>query len=308
MKQSKPSFSHMIKTAVCVVALVNLAVLFLFQYELPSFFTSKAKEIENSAAAESESDTTETEPEPTAEEAAYTFSFDPDPLTYDGTTELDLLSGVSLTDPNGNAVDTLIFTNIRTADAITSKTIEYFAETEDGRVSATRGLQLANYSGPSITLPETLPEIDESMLNSVLSAMPTDGTFRADDGFGNDITSSITYEYTQNEASPNLVHYTFTITNKLNDSVSVEADLTLGAPKPVITLTTDAVTVAANTYFNPISYVATAVDVDGSSIFERIIINGNVNTGVPGTYVLEYMSFSPDGTRSLPKTLTVTVQ
>lgn len=306
MKQSKPSFSHMIKTAVCVVALVNLAVLFLFQYELPSLFTSKAKETGDSAAAESESDTTE--PEPDAEEAGYTFSFDPDPLTYDGTTELDLLSGVSLTDPNGNAVDTLIFTNIRTADAITAKTIEYFAETEDGRVSATRGLQLANYSGPSITLPETLPEIDESMLNSVLSAMPTDGTFRADDGFGNDITASITYEYTQNEASPNLIHYTFTITNKLNDSVSAEADLTLGAPKPVITLTTDAVTIPVNTYFNPISYVASAVDVDGSSIFERIIVNGDINTGVPGTYVLEYMSFSPDGTRSLPKTLTVTVQ
>ena len=81
MKQSKPSFSHMIKTAVCVVALVNLAVLFLFQYELPSFFTSKAKETEDSAAVESESDTTETEPEPTAAETAYTFAFDPDPLT-----------------------------------------------------------------------------------------------------------------------------------------------------------------------------------------------------------------------------------
>lgn len=307
MKQNKPSFSRTIKTILCAVALINLAVLFLFQYELPSFFTSKDKGTENSAA-ESESDTTEAEPEATTAEAAYTFSFDPDPLTYDGTTELDLLSGVSLTGPDGAAVNTLIFTNIRTADSITSKTVEYFAETEDGRVSATRGLQLANYSGPSITLPETLPEIDETMLNSVLSAMPTDGSFRADDGFGNDITASITYEYTQTEASPNLVHYTFTITNKLNDSVSVEADLPLGAPKPVITLTTDAVTVAANTYFNPMSYVATAVDVDGSSLFERIIISGEVNTRVPGTYVLEYISFSPDGTRSLPKTLTVTVQ
>ncbi len=306
MKQSKQSFSRILKGGVCVAALVNLAALFLFQYELPSFLTPKHKDTQNSAASESETDTTESEPIP--EEITYGFSFDPDPLTYDGSTELDLLSGVTLTDSNGAAVDTLIFTNIRTSDAITSKTIEYFAETDAGRVSATRGLQLVNYNGPSITLPETLPEIEESMLNSVLSVMPTDGSFRADDGFGNDITSSITYEYTQNEASPNLIHYTFKITNKFNDSVSAEADLPLGSPKPIITLTTDAVTIAVNTYFNPMSYVATAVDVDGSSLFERIIIDGNVNTGVPGTYVLEYTSFSPDGTRSLPKTLTVTVQ
>ena len=172
----------------CIAALVNLAALFLFQYELPSFLTPKHKDTQNSA----ESETDSAEPEPTQEELAYEFSFEPDSITYDGSTELDLLSGVTLTDSNGTAVDTLIFTNIRTADAITSKTIEYFAETDAGRVSATRGLQLVNYNGPSITLPETLPEIEESMLNSVLSVMPTDGSFRADDGFGNDITSSIT--------------------------------------------------------------------------------------------------------------------
>lgn len=305
MKRKNPSFSLILKTAVCIAALVNLAALFLFQYELPLPGRSDISQTTNPAAV---SQTNTAVPEPTAAAATYTFSFNPDTLVYDGTTELDLLSGVSLTDQNGNAVDASIFTNIRTADSISSKTIEYFAETGAGLVSGTRNLLLMNYYGPSITLPQTLPEIEESMLDSVLSVMSAEEGFRADDGFGNDITSAITCEYTQNDASPNLIHYKFTITNKFNDSASAEVDLALGSPKPIITLTTDTVAIAANTYFNPISYVATAVDVDGSSLFEQIIINGEVNVSVPGTYTLEYYSFSSDGTRSLPKTLTVIVQ
>lgn len=298
MNLKKPSFSQ-IKAAICILALINLAALFIFNYELPSFLTDKADTDKSSDVS--------TEKSP-AEEAGYAFSFEPESLTYDGSTELDLLSGVTLTGPDGTALDAEIFARISTGSSISEKVIEYSADTDAGQLTASRDLKLVNYNGPAIILPDPLPEIDETMLDSISSAMPSDGTFRAEDGYGNDITSSITFSYTRDETDPTKVHYTFTITNMFNDSATVEAAFTIANPKPVITLTENAVTIKKNSAFSPSSYIASAVDVDGSSILHKVTIEGKVNTWKVGTYTLVYSVTGGDGSSSIPKELVITVE
>lgn len=217
------SVSSILKPAVCVFGVANLAALFLFNYEPFSIFNRHPEEHEISAAVLSSSQMNE------HTSSEYTFSFEPEALTYDGSTQLDLLNGVSLTAPDGTISDAQIFTHIRTGDSMSQKIIEYSADTDSGRVTASRSLHLQNYNGPSITLPQSLPMIDDAHLESVLYVMPTDGTFRADDGYGNDITSSVTFSYKKDDANPAVIHYVFTVTNLFNDMTAVEADLSLAS-------------------------------------------------------------------------------
>ena len=295
--KKKLSFFH-IKVIICILALVNLAALFIFHYGLPPFLAGN-NDTSGTISAEATS---------TAEDAGYAFTFESDTLTYDGNSELNLLEGITLTGPDGTIPDTEIYARISTGDSISEKVVEYSADTDAGQLTASRRLKLMNYRGPSITLPDPLPEVEETMLDSVLTAMPDDGTFLADDGYGNDITSSVTFSYTRNESFPGKVHYIFTVTNMFNDSVSAEADFTIADPRPVVTLTENAVTIKKNSGFSPEAYIASAVDTDGSSLLQSVTIEGQVDIRHPGTYTLVYTATGADGRSSLPQRLSVTVE
>lgn len=296
MRRGTKIISGFFKLLIVILAVGNLAALFLFDYKIPDFLKSPE-------AATSEEDSSQQED--TA--PVYSIQMDSDTLTYDGNARLDLLSGVTLTGPDGAVSDGEIFAHIKTGDTVSQKIIEYTADTDDGRVTASRTLMLQNYNGPSIHLPETLPQISDEQLDSVLTLMPSDGSFHADDGYGNDITSAVTASYTMDDSNSGVIHYVFSVTNSYNDTVSVPADLSITRTKPIITLKESAVTVPLNSGFDALSYVASAEDVDGSSLFTRIQIQGSVNTGTAGEYVLTYMVTSPSGAVSDAKELKVTV-
>lgn len=295
--KKKRSFFY-IKVAICILALINLAALFIFHYSDSSLLTGKNDTDEFSSVDKSTA----------AEDAGYAFSFEPDSLTYDGNSELDLLEGVTLTGPDGTSADTEIYARISTGDSISEKIIEYSADTDAGQITASRELKLKNYRGPSITLPDPLPKVEETMLDSVLTVIPDNGTFLADDGYGNDITSSVTFSYTRDESFPAKVHYIFTVTNMFNDSAVTEADFTIADPRPVVTLTANAVTIKKNSGFSPEAYIASAVDTDGSSLLQSVTIEGQVDMRQPGTYTLIYTVTGADGRSSLPAELVVTVE
>lgn len=307
MKRKKHTLFNIIKILVMILALGNLAALFIFDYELPDFLTElTGKDSAQTAEVRSEDELSE---DASAEKDAFSFKLDTDTFTYDGTSKLDLLNGVSVvSSENGQPVDTDIFAHIKTGDSVSRKIVEYTADTEGGQIKASRTLELSNYNGPSIKLPETLPPLEDSQLDSVLELMPADGSFRADDGYGNDITPAVKASYKRDENDSSLVHFTFTITNSFNDTVSAEMNINLIRTKPVITLKESAVTLTVNSAFNPLEYVSVAEDVDGSSLFHSIIINGSVNTGEAGEYILTYMVSSPSGAVSDPKELKVSVQ
>ena len=215
MKKNKSIFFRIFKFLVVAAALINLAALFLFDYKIPDFLTPSKE----SSVQEKEVSSVE---EPSGE---YSIEMLSDSFSYDGTGTLDLLNGVTLKGPEGTVSNAKIFAHIKTGDSLSRKIVEYTADTPQGQVSASRNLKLDNYKGPSITLPSVLPQIEANQLDSILTAMPSDGSFRADDGYGNDITGSVKASYTADPDDASLIHYVFTITNSYNDSVSVAADL-----------------------------------------------------------------------------------
>lgn len=302
MKQGKQKIFKVLKTAIVILSLGNLAALFLFQYELPQFFQLKKEEPEQTE------DITPDVPEDSAEDIQYSIQLDTETLTYDGSTELNLLDGVSLVSSEGEVSDIDIFAHIKTGDSLSTKIIEYSADTEKGQITASRTLELSNYNGPSITLPESLPQLEEDELDSMLSSISDYEDFYADDGYGNDITSAVSVSYTRDEDDPNRICYTFTVTNTFNDTVSEEAYLTISGSRPVITLKQSTVTISVGSTFNALNYVENAVDVDGSSLFHRIHIVGSVDADTVGTYTLTYSVTTTEGNSSLPKELTVIVE
>ena len=119
------------------------------------------------------------------------FSFDPPELTYDGTGEIDLLSGVSLNGITGQPLRDLVFTKIQIGSHTSEKIIVYSADTENGKATARRTLKLINYHKPEITLPDELPEVTPDTADSILSLLLDNGTLSVDDGFGNEAADKL---------------------------------------------------------------------------------------------------------------------
>lgn len=298
MKFIKAFFINLFKFLVVVLAIANLIALFIFEYEIPGFLRPVISEFY--------SEETSAQAEDVLEEPV--FHFTTDTLTYDGTSTLNLLDGVSLTKSDGSVSNLDIFVHIKTGSSLTKKIIEYSADTPQGQVSATRNLELENYSGPVLQIPDTLPEITEEQLNTILSFMPKDGSFYAHDGYGKDISNSVTSDYTINLDDPSIIHYVFSVTNSFNDTVSVFADLTLNRTRPVVLLSDDFVTLEINAEFNPLEYIILAEDVDGTSLLQEVKVDGELNLRVPGRYTLTYTVTSDDQITSLPQTLTIVIQ
>lgn len=298
MKFIKTFFIYLFKFLVVMLAVGNLVALFIFDYKIPDFLRPALSEFYP------EQIPTQVEEVPTKP----MFQFTSDTLTHDGTSTLDLLDGVSLIKSDGSVSNLDIFVHIKTGSSLTQKIIEYTADTSQGQVSAERKLELKNYSGPKLKLPDSLPEITEEQLDTILSLMPTDGSFYADDGYGKDITNAVTTEYTVDLNDPSTIHYVFSITNSFNDTVSVSADLTLQRTRPVILLSNDFITIERNTEFNPLEYIILAEDIDGTSLLQKVKIDGELNLRVPGQYTLTYTVTSDDKITSLPQTLTVVIQ
>ena len=318
MKFIKSFFINFLKVLVIVLAVLNLIALFVFDYKIPVFLRpviseyipeeslSNIPEFLRPVFSEIYPEEVSTEAEVVSENS--TFQFESDPLIYDGTTTLDLLDGVSVAASDKNISDLDIFVHIKTGSSLTNKIIEYSVNTFEGQITASRELELKNYSGPTLKIPKTLPEVTEDQLDSILSLMSDDKSFYADDGYGNDISNAVTSEYTIDPNNPSIIHYIFSVTNSFNDTISASADLKIERTRPVILLSTDQVTIRKGDEFNPLEYIVLAEDVDGTSLFEDVIIEGELDLRKPGRYTLSYYVTSYDGTHSLPQTLTVVVQ
>lgn len=295
MNAKTPIVLRILKCGIAAIAVLNLVALFLFQYTLPDFSLPTIPDpfLLSGDASSGETD------------SQYFFEFEDDTLTYDGSGTLDLLEGVTLMSPDGALPPDTIYARIRTESASSQKLIEYTADTDGGQISATRKLQLSNYAGPAIHLPAELPTLSDP--EDALETLRADEAFYAKDGFDNDITSSISVTYTVDNDDPFLVHYTFSITNSLNDTATADADISLEA-KPMITLSEDTVTLSIGESFSPLRYVASAVDANGKSMTNYIGVENPVNTRTPGTYTVTYTIYAPDGSASAPAELTVIVK
>lgn len=295
MKQN--NFLHRLKYILTVVASINLILLFVFHYEMPNFLKHKlAKNTTTSSTLQ------------TSAAETLTITFDSEEMTYSGKGNLNLTKGVTITDENGVEVKASLFSEIKDGSKKNLKTVQYIAEDSYGNTgSATRILHLKGYKGPSIQASTELPSIDDTELSSLTSIFKDSSALSADDGYGNDITSSIDVAYTVKDQSAKEVVLTFQVTNLFNDTASHTIILPLHRTKPLIVLSAESIHLNLGTAFLPASYVTSATDEDGNDISTGVYTEGDISTEAPGTYRIIYKLKDAQGNEADPVPLKITV-
>lgn len=290
---------------ICILlAIGNLLFLFLFDYQIPDFlrpYFSSDPILEETEAIEAE----------TAVDPTITIEVPSHKLEYDGSDDLDLMDGVSVIDISGIARKEIqVFVSMKAGNTRKEKIIEYSATDENGnRVTAERKLSLiGSYSGPFIEILGEMPSVMDDELPSLASLLADEGLIRAEDGFGRDVTTSVTSSIKSEDTESGECIVTLSITNMLNDTYSTEVTVSTQFDGPMLKLTTDKITLNTGDSFSFYEYIAAAQDEDGNSLFESISMKGSVDTYTPGEYVLEFYCTDASGTPSPSKKLTVIVK
>lgn len=290
---------QILKYAAVVLAVLNLILLFVFQYDIPGV------DLPRPALPKFSSGNSDM-PEDAEPNVRFSFLFEEETLTLDRETEIDLLRGVTLNGPDGPVEGANISVTVLPGESAAEKIVEYSADTEEGTITAQRPVTLVKYNGPIIRFPEELPSL--SSPDDALEVLKKDEAFFAKNGFGKLITDDITAEYTLDEEDPTIAHFTFKVVNILNDEAVEKVDITL-APKPVLKLTTDTVTISKGTHFYPLNYIESAVGPDGTDLDKNVsVLKNDVNRYTPGTYTVTYVIYAPGFDDSDPVDLTVIVE
>lgn len=229
------------------------------------------------------------------------FKFEPEELTYDGNGKLDFLQGVSLDNYSPRELKDMVFISISTGDNQSQKVVEYTADTKEGRARSRRLLNLKNYKGPKIELPDDMPSATEATVDHLAEIMSTEDDFKVDDGFGRDARMHVQVELERAKQNSALVYCTFILENEFADRVVAKSELILTGMPATISLTDSVVYLNVGDYFDPSLFIESAVDADGRSILEEVYYDGDVDTSQPGEYEVYY------GLREQSAVLTVIV-
>ena len=125
----------------------------------------------------------------------------------------------------------------------------------------------------------------------------------------NHVTAALMADYEEISSDSMQYRATFSVTNRAGKTVSETCTITTQAgTKPLLELTSDSITLSVGDSFYFMSYIKTARDIDGTSLDTRISISGVVDTSTPGTYELEYYTYSRITSERASKVLTIYVQ
>lgn len=232
-----------------------------------------------------------------------TLTFETEEIVFDGSGKLDLLEGVYADDGNGNDVTSEVSTVITSAGTQTRKIVRYTFNDANGRIiSKTRTLVMKNYEGPSIFVKDEL-ELTAEELDDIVNVLFDRDELWAKDGYGKDITGSVTC--VREHIADEKYTVTFTVANDYLDSVKtvVSANISGAVKDPVIKLYHETVTLEKGDEFAPLQMVASVSNGSASNIK----IDSNVDEFVPGNYRVIYTLYSPDGTARTTETLHVNV-
>lgn len=313
---SKSNGGHFFKTFFQIIlfflASGNLIALFVFNYNLPGLqkITGPSYAAGTNTTIASPESLETTNKNENFTDTSLTINVPDGILSYNGIGTLDLAEGVTVTDTSGNLVDCDIFTSIKAGASSKNKIIEYSVEDADGnRITAERTLKLGdNYHGPSIEVNGDIPTLTKEELNHITTLLIDSNLLKGDDGFGQDITSSITasVKSTDNLNGSSIV--TLNVVNMLNDTVSKDISVSVEIDGPILKLSTNRVTINRGSRFDALRYVEFARDKNGQSLSSRIRVSGSVDTNTPGEYSVEIYATDYDGVKTPVQTLKVTVE
>ncbi len=234
------------------------------------------------------------------------ITFSEEEIYYDGNGDLNLMEGVTAIDHDGSDALEKVFVEIKTNKNIKEKILRYSLVDCNGiKVYGERRLYLENYTGPKINVRAITLNSQED-LEKLTDILIEEEAIFGDNGYGKDITASISYDYTIEDDETYKV--TFILTNEFNDIYSCAEYFEVLSQGPTLALKESSVILNAGEYFNPGDYIHYAWDPVNGDIKDIVRIEGEVDTRTPGEYYVSYFVENSRGERSVTRVLKVTVK
>ncbi|MDO4977725.1 MAG: hypothetical protein Q4E53_10750 [Eubacteriales bacterium] len=282
---------------VTLLAVVNLVLLFVFDYNVPGFskvityINNKRDHVEGAKTRVGQST------------GNIIIDFGENALVYDGEEPFDPFVDVTVKDSEGNELSKEFLTYIITGE--TNKEIEYLYTDGEMEGTSVRKLELTDYSGPSVEITKSLADLSDDTLGDLKKLYQ--GSYRVQDGFGHDCTDQAKIEVAPTTDYDGTFHVVISVTNQFGDSAMQEQNVASAFAIPHLKLTEEEVNVKLGDVFEPHDYILYAVDYDGSNQTESVEIDSNVDSAVLGDYKVKYDLTGIKGTSVKTKILKVHV-
>ena len=235
------------------------------------------------------------------------IQWSPEILVYDGTSELDLMQGVLVTDEDGNDRTSDARAVLQNTEQLNQKMIYYslngYSEklTDQGRM-----LLLENYTGPTIQVDSEV-QLTVTQLGNLPGVLAERKQLEADNGYGKEITGQVSW-YREKTAEGEYSIF-FTVSNEFGDVATAQCRAYIDGVKDdiVLTLRQEQVSISQNEPFVPLDWVLEAEDANGENLIDGVEVEGTVNSSVPGNYTITYRLTSLDGRQCATRNLSVKV-
>lgn len=137
-------------------------------------------------------------------------------LTFDGNGLFNPLAGVTALDNDGSDITRKVSFSYFSGKTISEKEVRYSVyDSENEKLTAVANLLLENYEGPSIKVGE-ITSVSWEELQRLTEVLVKKGLLLGNDGFGNDVSSTISYSY-EMVSDKNAVEITFSLVNQFQD-------------------------------------------------------------------------------------------
>lgn len=235
------------------------------------------------------------------------IQWSPEILVYDGTSELDIMQGVLVTDEDGNDRTSDARAVLQNTEQLNQKMIYYslngYSEklTDQGRM-----LLLENYTGPTIQVDSEV-QLTVTQLGNLPGVLAEWKQLEADNGYGKEITGQVSW-YREKTAEGEYSIF-FTVSNEFGDVATAQCRAYIDGVKDdiVLTLRQEQISISQNEPFVPLDWVLEAEDANGENLIDGVEVEGTVNSSVPGNYTITYRLTSLDGRQCATRNLSVKV-
>ena len=235
------------------------------------------------------------------------IQWSPEILVYDGTSELDIMQGVLVTDEDGNDRTSDARAVLQNTEQLNQKMIYYslngYSEklTDQGRM-----LLLENYTGPTIQVDSEV-QLTVTQLGNLPGVLAERKQLEADNGYGKEITGQVSW-YREKTAEGEYSIF-FTVSNEFGDVATAQCRAYIDGVKDdiVLTLRQEQISISQNEPFVPLDWVLEAEDANGENLIDGVEVEGTVNASVPGNYTITYRLTSLDGRQCATRNLSVKV-
>src|SRR5574344_232251 len=210
----------------------------------------------------------------TGSEIKADITFDNDKPVYDGKGDFNAMDGVKAVDKDGNDITDMVTYSFTSGSTNNEKTINYSINSKDYSFAvAKRTLVLENYSMPSITVNTDSISTDISQINTMLAQAETNKNISAEDGFGNDISSSISCSDLNKIIAAGTYSITLNVQNMFGDNAQAQCSVTVtgkALDTTAVVLKSDSAIIYRGEFLDPYSYVESAIDKDGNDVSEKV--------------------------------------